>query len=66
MPCSAHTDACICAIRGCSHITSAGRGKGGGGGVRQMVPIADEGGWVSEKNQQKEFKGTKNVERENN
>ena len=31
-----------------------------------MLTIADKGGWGSEKCQQKEFKGTKNVDRENN
>ena len=38
----------------------------GGGGVSQKLTIADEGRGGQKKCQQKEFKGTKNVERENN
>ena len=38
----------------------------GGRGVSQKLTIADEGGWVSDICQQKEFYGTKNVHRETN
>ena len=49
------------ALRGCSHITSAGRG-----GVGKCWPLLTRGGGGQKFFQQKEFKGTKNVGRKNN
>ena len=37
-----------------------------GGGISQMLTIADKGGWGSEKYQQRVFMGTKNVDGEDN